>query len=106
LHILALLGYARDVLRSWQVIPPAGSTLERLVASVITRTRDDTFERIAARLGPELRQTIDELLVVPEDEARSPLFYLKAYPPEATPPAMRFCQISGQTWIRRAPAVG
>jgi hypothetical protein len=59
-----------------------------LVASVITRTRDDTFERIDARLGPELRQTIDVLLVVPEDEARSPLFYLKAYPPEATPPAM------------------
>lgn len=83
-----LLGYARDVLRSWQVIPPAGSTLERLVASVITRARDDTFERIAAQLAPELRQTIDELLVVPEDEARSPLFYLKAYPPEATPPAM------------------
>jgi hypothetical protein len=83
-----VLEYARDVLRSWQVIPPAESTLERLVASVTTRAQDDTFERIAARLSPDLRQTIDELLVVPEDEARSPLFYLKAYPPEPTPPAM------------------
>lgn len=35
-----------------------------------------------------LCQTIDRLLAVPEGTYRSPLFYLKAYPPEATPPAL------------------
>ena len=101
-----LLLYAQDVLRSWQVIPPAVSTLERLVASVAARAQDDTFERIAARLSPEMRQTIDELLAVPADESKSPLFYLKAYPPEPTPPAIlsylereRFLRALGVTEI-------
>lgn len=83
-----LLGYAQDVLRSWQVIPPAPSTLERLVASVVTRAQDDSFERIAERLSPELRQSLAELLAVPPGDSKSPLFYLKAYPPAATPPAI------------------
>jgi hypothetical protein len=33
-----LLAHAQDLLRTWQVIPPAGSTVERLVAWIATRT--------------------------------------------------------------------
>jgi len=62
--------------------------VERLVASIATRAQDALFERVTAQPRPELYQTIDRLLTVPEGAHRSPLFYLKAYPPEATPPAL------------------
>ena len=83
-----LLTQAQDLLRAWQVIPPARSTLERLVASIVARAQDTLFEAITAQLPPTLCQTIDRLLTVSEGAHRSPLFYLKAYPPEATPPAL------------------
>jgi len=40
------------------------------------------------RLGPELRQKLDELLEVPPDARKAILFRLKEYPPEATPHAI------------------
>lgn len=83
-----LLDYARDVLRSWQVVPPAMSSLERLIASITAHAQEDIFQWIAARLNPDFHETIDELLAVPAEESKSPLFYLKAYPPEATPAAI------------------
>jgi hypothetical protein len=83
-----LLTHAQDLLRAWQVIPPARSTLERLVASIVARAQDSLFEAITAQLPLTLCQTIDRLLTVSEGAHRSPLFYLKAYPPEATPPAL------------------
>jgi hypothetical protein len=83
-----LLTQAQDLLRAWQVIPPALSTIERLVASIAARAQDTLFEDIAAQLPLTLCRAIDRLLTVPEGTHRSPLFYLKAYPPEATPPAL------------------
>ena len=83
-----LFTQAQDLLRAWQVIPPARSTLERLVASIAARAQDTLFEAITAQLPLTLCQTIDRLLTVSEGAHRSPLFYLKAYPPEATPPAL------------------
>jgi hypothetical protein len=62
--------------------------VERLVASIAPRAQETLFKRVTAHLHPELCQTIDRLLTVPEGTHRSPLFYLKAYPPEPTPPAL------------------
>jgi hypothetical protein len=70
------------------MIPPARSTLERLVASIASRAQDTLLEAMTAQLPLTLCQTIDRLLAVPEGTYRSPLFYLKPYPPEATTPAL------------------
>jgi hypothetical protein len=83
-----LFTQALDLLRAWQVIPPAPSTVERLVASIAAHAEDTLCEDITAQLPLTLCQAIDRLLTVPEGTHRSPLFYLKAYPPEATPPAL------------------
>ena len=74
---------AEDLLRSWKVILPAPSTLERIVASITARARHELIERIAGRLTPPFRQAIDDLLQVPEGEQRSRLFRLQEYPPRA-----------------------
>ena len=71
---------AEDLLRSWKVVLPAPSTLERIVASITTRARHEVFGRIAGRLTPGFCQAIDDLLQVPEGEQRSRLFRLKEYP--------------------------
>jgi hypothetical protein len=39
--------------------------MERLVASIVPHTQDALFEGVTAQLHPELRQTIDRLLICP-----------------------------------------
>jgi hypothetical protein len=85
---LELFRRAEDVLRSWKVVLPAPSTLERIVASVASRARQGIYEQIVARLSPEFRSSIDELLVAPAGDQRSTLFRLKEYPPEASAAAI------------------
>jgi hypothetical protein len=80
-----LVSRAEDLLRAWQIVVPARSTLEELVASVTTRVQDEVYTRIMTGLTPELHQTMDHLLQVPPGERRSLLFQLKEYPPEASP---------------------
>ena len=79
-----LVSRAEDVLRSWQIILPAPSTLEELVASVTVRVQEEVYTRMATALPPALQRAIDDLLQVPSGE-RSVLFQLKEYPPEASP---------------------
>jgi TnpA family transposase len=80
-----LVSRTEDVLRSWQIILPAPSTLEELVASVTARVQDEIYTRIAMALSPALQHAIDDLLQVPTGERHSVLFQLKEYPPEASP---------------------
>jgi TnpA family transposase len=80
-----LVSRAEDVLRSWQILLPAPSTLEELVASVTVRVQDEVYTRIATALPPALQRAIDDLLQVPSGERHSVLFQLKEYPPEASP---------------------
>ena len=72
-----LLVEAEAKLRSWLVVLPGASTLERLVASVVANTALDLFATISERLPEKLRADIDLLLEVPEGDARSSLFRLK-----------------------------
>ena len=74
---------AEGLLRSWKIVLPAPTTLERTVASVTSRSRQDVIERIAERLPPQVRGAIDTLVQVAEGERRSELFRFKQYPPEA-----------------------
>ena len=79
-----LVSRAEDILRAWQIVAPARSTLEELVASVSTRVQDDVYTRITTGLRPELLQAMDTLLQVPLGARRSVLFQLKEYPAEAS----------------------
>jgi len=72
------------ILRSWQIVLPALSTLEELVASVTARAQDEVYTRIATGLSSELQRAMDDLLALPSGERRSALFHLKEYPPEAS----------------------
>jgi hypothetical protein len=79
-----LLVEAEAKLRSWLVVLPGASTLERTVASVVANTALDIFATISERLPEKLRADIDLLLEVPEGDARSSLFRLKDYQKSAS----------------------
>ena len=73
---------------AWKVVLPGPSVLERLIISIIARSRQAIFEQITARLPPQMCTAIDELLQVPPQDYRSTFFHLKEYPPEATAAAI------------------
>lgn len=79
-----LVSRAEDILRAWQIVAPARSTLEELVASVTARVQGDVYTRITTTLTPEVLQAMDELLQVPLGARRSILFQLKEYPDAAS----------------------
>jgi len=78
-----LLQQTESLLRSWQVVLPASSTLERLIASAAAQAQQAIFVRIAERLPPGLCEDLDALLEVGPGDYRSALLRLKEYPPEA-----------------------
>ena len=80
-----LVARAEDILRTWQVVLPASSALEELIASVTARVQDEVYTRILTGLMPELLRAMNDLLEVPSGERHSLLFQLKEYPPEASP---------------------
>jgi TnpA family transposase len=79
-----LLQQAEGLLRSWRVVLPASSSLERLVASVAAQAQQAVFVRIAEHLPPVLCQDLDALLELAPNDYRSGLLRLKEYPPEAS----------------------
>ena len=79
-----LVSRAEAILRAWQIVAPARSTLEELVVSVTARVQDDVYTRITTGLRPELLHAMDDLLQVPLGARRSVLFQLKEYPAEAS----------------------
>jgi TnpA family transposase len=78
-----LLIQAEETLRTWQVMLPGASTLERIVASVVAHTTSNLFASISRRLPETLRADIELLVEVPEGDGRSSLFRLKEYPKSA-----------------------
>jgi TnpA family transposase len=80
-----LFDRAEKLLRSWKVVLPSPSTLERLVVRTVARTKQEIYERLAAELTDDDRDRLDELLGIQPGDRRSLLFHLKRYPPEATP---------------------
>jgi Domain of unknown function (DUF4158) len=80
-----LVARAEDILRTWQIVLPAPSTLEELTASVTAWVQDEVYTRILNGLTPELLRAMDDLREVPSGERHSLLFQLKEYPPEVSP---------------------
>jgi hypothetical protein len=76
-----LYGKAEQLLKSWHIVLPASSTIERLVDSVSARARNDFFEFITSRLPDNLPEQIDELLEKTGTDGKTILFHLKEYPP-------------------------
>jgi hypothetical protein len=64
-----------------RVLLPGPSGLERLVIHVCSNVHGELFETVFTRLSPELRQAIDQLLLVPDGEQHSAFYRLKEYPP-------------------------
>jgi hypothetical protein len=64
-----------------RVLLPGPSVLERLIIHICSDVHVELFETVFRRLSPELRQAIDQLLMVPDGEQRSTFYHLKEYPP-------------------------
>jgi TnpA family transposase len=79
-----LFQQAEGYLLDRRILLPGPSVLERLIIHICADAHNHLFESIFQRLPPELRDTIDKLLLVPEGEQRSYFFRLKEYPPAAT----------------------
>jgi hypothetical protein len=79
-----LVTRAEDILRAWQIVVPAPSTLEEIIVSVTAQVQDDIYTRIVMGLSPDLQQAIDDLLHVAPGERTSLRWQLKEYPPEAS----------------------
>lgn len=75
---------AQNALRSWKVVLPAPSTLERIVTAVCVRAQEEIFNQTAAQIPSHICAAIDKLLTVVKGDRRSGLFRLKMYPPEAS----------------------
>jgi hypothetical protein len=93
----ALVARAEDLLRAWQIVLPALSTLETLVVSVTARRQDDVSTRIVTSGSPERQQAMDDLLEIPAGERRSPLFQLKESPLEASHAAILSARLGSGT---------
>lgn len=79
-----LFQQAEGYLLDHRILLPGPSVLERLIIHICADAHNHLFESIFQRLPPELRNAIDQLLLVPEGEQRSYFFRLKEYPPAAT----------------------
>jgi TnpA family transposase len=69
-----------------QIVRPGLSRLERLVETIRTAVREEIAAAINAQRTGEQKRQLDDLLVVPTDETRSPLQRLKETPPKASRP--------------------
>ena len=75
---------AEHYLLDQRTLLPGPSVLERLIIHICSNVHQQLFETVFQDLSPELRESIDQLLKVPEGEQRSYFHQLKAYPPAAT----------------------
>jgi hypothetical protein len=69
-----------------QIVRPGLSRLERLVETTRTAVREEIAAAINAQLTIEQKMQLDNLLVVPASETRSPLQRLKETPPKSSRP--------------------
>lgn len=82
-----LLIKAKAFLEEQGILQPADDTLQRLIASQREQARQYIFERITNDLSSEVKENLDDLLVVDEGHF-SPLQALKQPPGQASPAAM------------------
>jgi TnpA family transposase len=79
-----LFQQAEQYLLDQHILLPGASVLERLIIHICSINHQQLFETVFQNLSSELRQSIDQLLKIPEGQQRSYFQQLKAYPPAAT----------------------
>jgi TnpA family transposase len=79
-----LLALVQESLQSWKIIPPAQTTLKRIISSTSTQYENEVFEAFEKKMPEDLRREIALLLDIPNESRISELASLKQYPPEAT----------------------
>lgn len=79
-----LFAQAEGYLLEKHILLPGPSVLERLIIRICSTVHQDLFQAVFEQLSPEIQQSIDKLLNVPEGEQRSYFHHLKAYPPAAS----------------------
>ena len=84
----SLLPHAQEALRSWKIIPPAQTTLKRLIASTGAQYEKEVLEAFEQRMPEELCREIALLLETSHESRISELALLRQYPPEATAQAL------------------
>lgn len=77
----ALFEQATNHVLDQRVLLPGPSVLERRIIHVCSNVHVELFETVFRRLSPELRQAIDQLLLVPDGAQRSAFYHLKESPP-------------------------
>jgi TnpA family transposase len=80
---------AESYLLSERIILPGTSVLERLIISHCAATQEQLFVSLQQQLSPDLRQAIDRLLTIPEEQQRTYFYQLKEYPPAASVSALQ-----------------
>ena len=73
----SLLGRARGWLRDEHVLAPADSVLRRVVGAARHKARALLTQRMAERLSAPMRDRLDELVAVGDDQPHSPLHGIK-----------------------------
>ena len=74
----SLLARARDWLRDEHVLAPADSVLRRAVGAARQKARALLTQRMAERLSAPMREGLDALVAVDDDQPHSPLNRIKA----------------------------
>ena len=77
----SLLARARAWLRDEHVLAPADSVLRRAIGAARHKARALLTQRLAERLSAPMRDRLDALIAVDDDQPHSPLNRIKASPP-------------------------
>jgi TnpA family transposase len=83
-----LLIRATEFLKEKKILNPSDYTVERLIQTQREKARTSIFERVSATLTPDVRQSLDDLLVV-DDQAYSKLYQIKDVPRKSSVAAMK-----------------
>lgn len=79
---LALYAMAESQLKEWRIVLPTPSRLERTVARIASRVREEGFALVEACLTPALKDALDRLLET--EGTRSALYLASEYPGRPT----------------------
>ncbi len=79
---------AYEFLFDRKIIPPAASTMERLITSALSRTQKSIYGEIYSRVPTSLRKSIDQMLSAKGSGSVSELTRFKEFPPEASAEAI------------------
>ena len=85
----SLLARARTWLRDERILAPADSVLRRAAGSARHKARELLTQQMATHLSTSMRDRLDALLTVDDDQPRSPLQHIKTNPSSPSAGSMK-----------------